>query len=100
MDGCADHTPSPSAPFKEPAEPWASQAALQEDVDMSGGSSGNETSENGSTGRDSQGSDCGDSGRELGLLVGPPGSLQGWVRPRPLRRGPAFVFSVSRSVVA
>uniref|UniRef100_A0A4W2I4J4 Period circadian protein homolog 2 n=1 Tax=Bos indicus x Bos taurus TaxID=30522 RepID=A0A4W2I4J4_BOBOX len=77
MDGCADHTPSPSAPFKEPAEPWASQAALQEDVDMSGGSSGNETSENGSTGRDSQGSDCGDSGRELGLLVGPPGSLQG-----------------------
>lgn len=43
MDGCADHTPSPSAPSKEPAEPWASQAALQEDVDMSGGSSGNET---------------------------------------------------------
>ncbi|XP_061268793.1 period circadian protein homolog 2 isoform X2 [Bos javanicus] len=77
MDGCADHTPSPSDPSKEPAEPWASQAALQEDVDMSGGSSGNETSENGSTGRDSQGSDCGDSGRELGLLVGPPGSLQG-----------------------
>ena len=41
MDGCTDHTPSPSDPSKEPTEPRASQAGLQEDVDMSGGSSGN-----------------------------------------------------------
>ena len=76
MDGCADHTPSPSGPSEEPTEPRASQATLLEDVDMSSGSSGNETSENGSTGRDSRHSGCGDSGREPGLLLLPvfPGS--------------------------
>ncbi|KAL1287606.1 PER2 [Ovibos moschatus] len=77
MDGCADHTPSPSDPSEEPAEPRASQATLQEDVDMSGGSSRNETDENGSTGRDSRHSGCGDSGREPGLLLGPPSARQG-----------------------
>ncbi|XP_055257744.1 period circadian protein homolog 2 isoform X2 [Moschus berezovskii] len=77
MNGWADYTPSPSNPSEEPVEPQASQAPLQEDVDMSGGSSGNETNENGSTGQDSQGSDCDGSGRELGLLVGPPGTRQG-----------------------
>lgn len=77
MDGCADHTPSPSDPSEEPAEPRASQATLLEDVDMSGGSSGNETSENGSSGRDSRHSGCGDSGQEPGLLLGPPSARQG-----------------------
>ena len=100
MDGCADHTPSPSDPSEEPAEPGASQATLLEDVDMSGGSSGNETSENGSSGRDSRHSGCGDSGQEPGLLLGPPSARQGWVRPRPRRRGQAFVFSVSHSELA
>ncbi|XP_065773241.1 period circadian protein homolog 2 [Muntiacus reevesi] len=71
MNGCDDYSPSPSNPSEEPAEPRTSQAALQEDVNMGSGSSGNEANENGSTGRDSQGSDCDDSVRELGLLVGP-----------------------------
>lgn len=88
MNGCADYTPSPSNPSEEPAEPRTSQAALQEDMDMGSGSSGNETNENGSTGRDSQGSDCDDSGRDLGLLVGP--RAHGWVW---------LVFSESHSVV-
>ncbi|XP_060007664.1 period circadian protein homolog 2 isoform X1 [Lagenorhynchus albirostris] len=77
MNGCADYAPSPSDPSKEPMEPWPSQAPLQEDVDMSDGTSGNETNENGSTGRDSRGSNCDDSGRELGMLVGLPGTCQG-----------------------
>ncbi|TEA26199.1 hypothetical protein DBR06_SOUSAS18110036 [Sousa chinensis] len=77
MNGCSDYAPSPSDPSKEPVEPWPSQAPLQEDVDMSDGTSGNETNENGSTGRDSRGSNCDDSGRELGMLVGPPGTCQG-----------------------
>lgn len=99
MNGCADYTPSPSDPSKEPVEPWPSQAPLQEDVDMSDGTSGNETNENGSMGQDSRGSNCDDSGRELGMLVGPPGTCQGWVCLRPPRRGRAFVFSVSHSVL-
>ncbi|XP_059962112.1 period circadian protein homolog 2 isoform X3 [Mesoplodon densirostris] len=40
MNGCADDAPSPSDPSKEPVEPWPSQAPLQEDVDMSDGTSG------------------------------------------------------------
>ena len=88
MNQCADYTPSPSNPSAEPAEPRASQAALQQDVDMGSGSSGNETNENGSTGRDSRDSDCDGSSRELGLLVGP--RAQGWVW---------LVFSESHSVV-
>uniref|UniRef100_H0WTT0 Period circadian protein homolog 2 n=1 Tax=Otolemur garnettii TaxID=30611 RepID=H0WTT0_OTOGA len=64
---------SPSNLTKEPMEAKPSQAPpLQDDVDMSGGSSGNEATENCSTGRDSQGSDCDDSGKELGMLVEPP----------------------------
>ncbi|XP_007452950.1 PREDICTED: period circadian protein homolog 2 [Lipotes vexillifer] len=77
MNGYTDYAPSPSDPSKETVEPWPRQAPLQEDVDMSNGTSGNETNENGSTGRDSRGSNCDDSGRELGMLVGPPGTCQG-----------------------
>uniref|UniRef100_A0A8C3YNR6 Period circadian regulator 2 n=1 Tax=Catagonus wagneri TaxID=51154 RepID=A0A8C3YNR6_9CETA len=77
MDGYAGCAPSPSDPSKEPVEPRPLQAPLQADVDMSGGSSGNETNENCSTGRDSQGSDCDYSGKELRTLVGPPGAHQG-----------------------
>ncbi|XP_053775274.1 period circadian protein homolog 2 isoform X2 [Desmodus rotundus] len=72
MNGFAGFAPSPSSPAREPAEPTPSQAPLPEDVDMSGGSSGTEAMENGSTGRDSQGSDCDDSGKELRMLVEPP----------------------------
>uniref|UniRef100_A0A2I3GYU1 Period circadian protein homolog 2 n=1 Tax=Nomascus leucogenys TaxID=61853 RepID=A0A2I3GYU1_NOMLE len=71
MNGYAEFPPSPSNPTKEPMEPQPSQVPLQEDVDMSSGSSGHETNENCSTGRDSQGSDCDDSGKELGMLVEP-----------------------------
>ncbi|XP_028611215.1 period circadian protein homolog 2 [Grammomys surdaster] len=66
MNGYVDFSPSPTSPTKEPGEPQPTQAVLQEDVDMSSGSSGNE---NCSTGRDSQGSDCDDSGKELRMLV-------------------------------
>uniref|UniRef100_A0A250Y7J5 Period circadian protein homolog 2 n=1 Tax=Castor canadensis TaxID=51338 RepID=A0A250Y7J5_CASCN len=71
MNGYADFPPSPSSPTKEPEEPQPNRAALQEDVDMSSGSSGNETSGNRSTGQGSQSSDCEDSGKELGMLVEP-----------------------------
>lgn len=77
MNGYADYAPSPGDPSKEHVEPGPRQVPLQEDVDMSGGSSGNETNENGSPGRDSQGSDCDDSGKELRTLAGPPGAHQG-----------------------
>lgn len=66
MNGYVDFSPSPTSPTQEPGEPQPTQAVLQEDVDMSSGSSGNE---NCSTGRDSQGSDCDDSGKELRMLV-------------------------------
>ncbi|KAL6050105.1 hypothetical protein STEG23_036848 [Scotinomys teguina] len=71
MNGYVDYSRSPTSPSKEPGEPQPSKAALQEDVDMSSGSSGNETNENCSTGRDSQGSDCDDNGKELRMLVEP-----------------------------
>ncbi|XP_011898333.1 PREDICTED: period circadian protein homolog 2 isoform X2 [Cercocebus atys] len=76
MNGYAEFPPSPSNLTKEPMEPQPSQVPLQEDVDMSSGSSGHETNENCSTGRDSQGSDCDDSGKELGMLVEPPDAHQ------------------------
>lgn len=66
MNGYVDFSPSPTSPTQQPGEPQPTQAVLQEDVDMSSGSSGNE---NCSTGRDSQGSDCDDSGKELRMLV-------------------------------
>ncbi|KAM7105263.1 period circadian protein homolog 2 isoform 2-T2 [Molossus nigricans] len=72
MNEFAGFAPKPSRPSKEAVEPTPSGVSLQEDVDMSSGSSGNETNENCSTGRDSQGSDCGDSGKELGMLGEPP----------------------------
>ncbi|KAM8790358.1 period circadian protein homolog 2 [Rhynchonycteris naso] len=71
MNGFAGFAPGPSGPTKEPTEPAPCPAPLQEDVDMSSGSSGNETHENCSTGRDSQGSDCEDSSKEQGMLVEP-----------------------------
>ncbi|XP_028338958.1 period circadian protein homolog 2 isoform X2 [Physeter macrocephalus] len=72
MNGCADYAPSPSDPPQEPVERWPSQAPPQEDANASGG-----TSENGSTGRDSRGGDCGGSGQELGTPVGPPSTGPG-----------------------
>lgn len=69
MNGYVDFSPGPTSPTKEPEESQHTQAVLQEDVDMSSGSSGNETNENCSTGRDSQGSDCDDNGKELRMLV-------------------------------
>lgn len=76
MNGFAGLAPSPRSPTKEPVEPMPGGAPLQEDVEMSGGSSGNETNENCSVGRDSQGSDCDDSGKELGMLLEPPAAQQ------------------------
>lgn len=76
MNEFAGFAPNPSSPTKEPMEPAPSGVLLQEDVDMSSGSSGNETNENCSTGRDSQGSDCDDSGKELGMLVESPDSQE------------------------
>ncbi|XP_029419110.1 period circadian protein homolog 2 [Nannospalax galili] len=68
MNGYSNFSPSPGSPTKESVEPQPSQAVLQEDVDMSSGSSGHE---NCSMGRDSQGSDCDDNGKELRMLVEP-----------------------------
>ncbi|XP_027996534.2 period circadian protein homolog 2 [Eptesicus fuscus] len=76
MNEFAGFAPNRSSPTKEPMESTPSGVLLQEDVDMSSGSSGNETNENCSTGRDSQGSDCDDSGKELGMLVEPPDSRE------------------------
>ncbi|XP_066201672.1 period circadian protein homolog 2 [Saccopteryx leptura] len=71
MNGFAGFAPGPSGLTKEPPEPTPCPAPLQEDVDMSSGCSGNETHENCSMGRDSQGSDCEDSSKEQGMLVEP-----------------------------
>lgn len=60
--GCLPH-----APTQELVEPQPHGNPLQEDVDMSSGSSGNETSENHPT----RGSE------ELGVLGGPPVAHQG-----------------------
>ncbi|XP_012328905.2 period circadian protein homolog 2 isoform X2 [Aotus nancymaae] len=76
MNEYAEFPSSPSNPTKEPMEPQPSRVPLQEDMDMSSGSSGHETNENCSMGRDSQGSDCDDSGKELGMLVEPPDTHQ------------------------
>ncbi|XP_008584152.1 PREDICTED: period circadian protein homolog 2 [Galeopterus variegatus] len=76
MNGYTEFPPSPRSPTKEPMESNPSRAPLQEDVDMSSGSSGNETNENCSTGRDSQGSDCDDNAKELTMLVEPPSAHQ------------------------
>lgn len=85
MNRFAGFVPNPSSPTKEPMEPTPSGAQLQEDVEMSSGSSGNETNENCSTGRGSQSSDCDDSGKELGME--PPDARQRWA-PRPAGRAP------------
>ncbi|XP_036757067.2 period circadian protein homolog 2 [Manis pentadactyla] len=61
-------------PTKKLVEPKASPAPLQEDVDMSSGSSGNEGTENCSTGRGSRGSNCEGHSKELGE---PPTHRQG-----------------------
>lgn len=77
MHRFAGFVPTPSSPTKEPMEPTQptpSGAQLQEDVEMSSGSSATETNENCSTGRGSQSSDCDDSGKELGLE--PPDARQ------------------------
>ncbi|KAM6152756.1 period circadian protein homolog 2 [Erethizon dorsatum] len=71
MNGYVEFSPSPNNPTKEPMEPRPGQALLQEDVDMSSGSSRNEAPENCSTGQDSQGSDCDDHEKELGMIVEP-----------------------------
>lgn len=78
MNEFTGFAPNPSSPTKEPMEPTPRGVPPQEDVDMSSGSSGNETNENCSTGRDSQGSDCDDCGKELGMLVEPPGPRERW----------------------
>lgn len=78
MNRFAGFVPNPSSPTKEPVEPTPSGARLQEDVEMSSGSSGNETNENGSTGRGSQSSDCDDRGKELGME--PPDARQRWAQ--------------------
>ncbi|XP_045723578.1 period circadian protein homolog 2 isoform X2 [Mirounga angustirostris] len=66
MNRYAEYPPSHGHPAQEPEEPKEPRGApLQEDVHMSGGSSGNETNENRSPGRDARG------GKELGMLVGP-----------------------------
>ncbi|KAK2505842.1 hypothetical protein MC885_013128 [Smutsia gigantea] len=77
MNGYADCLPSPRSPTKKLAGPKPSQAPLQEDVDMSSGSSGNEAAENCSTGWCSQGSIREDHSKELGELVEPPTPCQG-----------------------
>ncbi|XP_015999746.2 period circadian protein homolog 2 isoform X2 [Rousettus aegyptiacus] len=76
MKGFAGFAPSPRSPPQEPVEPTPGPAPLQEDVDMGSGSSGNEANENCSTGRELQGSDCDDSGKELGMQVEPPAARQ------------------------
>lgn len=83
MNELAGFAPTPSSPSKAAMEPTPSGVSLQEDVDMSSGSSGNETNENCSTGRDSQGSDCDDSGKELGMLVEPPDTRDRWAARAP-----------------
>uniref|UniRef100_A0A8C9UV74 Period circadian protein homolog 2 n=1 Tax=Spermophilus dauricus TaxID=99837 RepID=A0A8C9UV74_SPEDA len=79
MNGFAEFPPSTSDPAKELMDPQPSQALLQEDVDMSSGSSGNE---NCSMGRDSQGSDFEDNGKELGMLVEPANTRERSVTPQ------------------
>lgn len=86
MNRFAGFVPNPSGPTKEPMEPTPSGAPLQEDVEMSSGSSGNETNENCSTGRGSQSSDCDDSGKELGLE--PPDARQRWAQCSAARGAP------------
>ncbi|XP_011385689.2 period circadian protein homolog 2-like, partial [Pteropus vampyrus] len=76
MKEFAGFAPSPRSPTQEPVEPTPGPAPLQEDVDMSGGSSGNEASEHRSAGRGLQGGGCGGGGRELGLQAEPPGARQ------------------------
>ncbi|XP_058155772.1 period circadian protein homolog 2 [Dasypus novemcinctus] len=76
MKGFAEFPSSPSSPTEDPRGPQPGRSPLQEDVEMSSGSSGNETNENCSLGQDSQGSDCEESGKELGMLVEPPGGRQ------------------------
>lgn len=83
MNGYAEFPPSTSNPTKEPMDPQPNQALLPEDVDMSSGSSGNETNENCSMGQASQGSDCEDNGKELGMLVEPPVPRERSVSRRP-----------------
>nr|XP_017531901.2 period circadian protein homolog 2 isoform X3 [Manis javanica] len=69
--------PGPRNPTKKLVEPKASPALLQEDVNMSSGSSGNEGAKNCSTGRGSRGSNCEGHGKELGSLGEPPAPHQG-----------------------
>lgn len=75
--------PGPRNPTKKLVEPKASPALLQEDVNMSSGSSGNEGAKNCSTGRGSRGSNCEGHGKELGSLGEPPAPHQGCVQPWP-----------------
>lgn len=87
MKGFAGFAPSPGSPPQDPVEPTPGPAPVPEDVDMSSGSSGNEANDSGCTGRDLQGSDCDDSGRELGMQVEPPDARQRWARRRPAGGG-------------
>lgn len=69
MNGYVEFLFSFSNFIKEFVEFQFSQVLLQEDVDMSSGFSGYEINENCFMGWDLQGSDCDDSGKELGMLV-------------------------------
>ncbi|XP_044531598.1 period circadian protein homolog 2 [Gracilinanus agilis] len=52
-----------------PTEPRPEVATLQEDVEMSSGSSGNETNENDFSGRESPGNDSDENGKDSAMLV-------------------------------
>lgn len=95
MKEFAGFAPSPRSPTQEPVEPTPGPAPLQEDVDMSGGCSGNEASEHRSAGRGLQGGGCG-GGRELGLQAEPPGARQRWGLTASVLQDDCFATSKSR----
>ncbi|XP_077011666.1 period circadian protein homolog 2 [Tamandua tetradactyla] len=65
MKGFADLAPRPGGPPQEPGEAQPGWMPLQGDVDMGSSASRSDTHESGSAGQTSQGSDSGESAKEL-----------------------------------
>uniref|UniRef100_F7CKG2 Uncharacterized protein n=1 Tax=Monodelphis domestica TaxID=13616 RepID=F7CKG2_MONDO len=69
MNECSELAPARGSGAEGPMEPRPDVAALQEDVEMSSGSSGNETNENDFSGRESPVNDSDENGKDSAMLV-------------------------------
>ncbi|XP_027731062.1 period circadian protein homolog 2 isoform X2 [Vombatus ursinus] len=74
MNECSELASDRRSGTEGQREPRPNAAALQEDIEMSSGSSGNEANENDFSGRESPGNDSDENGKDSSMLVESPES--------------------------